>query len=68
MKKYTTGKKLGEGSFATVHLCVEKTAPKGTYAVKIIEKSKCVQQCGCRRYLSPAATGRPRPRAILSLD
>ena len=45
MKKYTTGKKLGEGSFATVHLCIEKAAPKGTYAVKIIEKSKREQGC-----------------------
>lgn len=40
-KKYKTGKKLGEGSFAEVKLCTLLSDTKVIRAVKIIDKSKC---------------------------
>ncbi|KNC74295.1 hypothetical protein SARC_13152 [Sphaeroforma arctica JP610] len=38
-KKYTLGKRLGEGTFGTVYLAVDK-ATKARYAIKILKKRK----------------------------
>ncbi|KAF2902983.1 hypothetical protein ILUMI_03210 [Ignelater luminosus] len=39
-QKYTVGRMIGDGNFAIVRLCTDKTTTE-EYALKIIDKSKC---------------------------
>ncbi|XP_031350443.1 serine/threonine-protein kinase GL21140-like, partial [Photinus pyralis] len=40
LQKYSVGRMIGDGNFAVVRLCVDKTTNVG-HALKIIDKSKC---------------------------